>query len=59
VPAFLAMILMPLTDSITHGIAYGFMAFAVVKPLAGRGSYTRPAMWLVAALSVLMLAGGH
>ncbi|PWG61346.1 NCS2 family permease [Spiribacter halobius] len=59
VPAFLAMILMPLTYSITHGIAYGFVAFVVVKVLAGRGSEVRLAMWIVAALSALMLFSGH
>jgi len=59
VPAFLAMILMPLTYSITHGIAYGFIAFVVVKVLAGRGSEVRLAMWIVAALSAVMLFSGH
>ena len=36
IPAFLTMILMPLTVSITEGIAFGFIAYAVLKIASGR-----------------------
>jgi AGZA family xanthine/uracil permease-like MFS transporter len=55
IPAFLAMILIPLTYSITDGIAYGFLAFVVIKSFTGRRKEIKPAMWIVAALSLLLL----
>ena len=54
--AFLAVILMPLTYSITMGIAYGFLSFVVIKVLTGRFSEVKPAMLVLAALCVMMLA---
>ena len=38
IPAFLTMIMMPLTVSITDGIAFGFIAYAVLKLATGRGA---------------------
>lgn len=54
-PAFLAIILMPLTYSITLGIAFGFMTFVLIKTLTGKVSEIKPAMWITAALCVVML----
>ncbi|MBW5799078.1 NCS2 family permease [Halomonas elongata] len=54
-PAFLAIILMPLTYSITLGIAFGFMSFVLIKALTGKVREIKPAMWVTAALAVLML----
>jgi AGZA family xanthine/uracil permease-like MFS transporter len=54
-PAFLAIILMPLTYSITLGIAFGFISFVLIKVLTGRFIEIKPAMWITAALSVVML----
>lgn len=54
-PAFLAIILMPLTYSITLGIAFGFISFVLIKLLTGRFVEIKPAMWITAALSVVML----
>ncbi len=55
-PAVLAMITMPLTYSISNGIALAFIAYALIKILSGKASTTSPAIWLVAALSVLSFA---
>ncbi|HSD39561.1 MAG TPA: NCS2 family permease [Rhodocyclaceae bacterium] len=55
VPAFLAMILIPLTYSITDGVVWGFLSFVVLKLFTGRAREVRPAMWVVVALSVLLL----
>jgi AGZA family xanthine/uracil permease-like MFS transporter len=57
--AFLAIILMPLTYSITLGIAFGFLSFVLIKLFTGRVEAIRPAMWVSAALSVLMLVTTH
>lgn len=51
-PAVLAAVLMPLTFSISNGIAIGFIVYALAKLLSGRLSEMNPAIYLVAALSV-------
>ena len=52
-PAVLAMISMPLTYSISNGIALAFIAYALIKILTGKFSSTSPAIWVIAILSVL------
>lgn len=58
-PAFLAIILMPLTYSITLGIAFGFLSFVLIKLCTGRFDEIKLAMWISAALSVLLLVATH
>ncbi len=53
IPAFLTMVLMPFTYSITNGIGAGFVAYVVIKMVRGRGREVHPLMWLVAALFVV------
>lgn len=55
IPAFLAMVLIPLTYSITHGVVFGFLAFVVCKTAVGKTDEIRPTMWVLAALSLLLL----
>ena len=55
-PAVLAMITMPLTYSISNGIALAFISYALIKILSGKAAGTSPAIWLVAILSVLSFA---
>src|SRR6185312_12481658 len=43
-PAFLTLVVMPLTFSITDGIAFGFISYALLKLATGRG---REAHWLI------------
>ena len=51
-PAVLAMIAMPLTYSISNGIALSFIAYALIKIFTGKFSSTSPAIWVIAALSI-------
>ena len=51
-PAFLTLVLMPLTFSITDGIAFGFISYAVLKLATGRG---REVHWLVYLFAVLFV----
>jgi AGZA family xanthine/uracil permease-like MFS transporter len=53
VPAVVVIITMPLTFSIAHGIAFGFIAYAAIKLLAGR---PRDVSIAVAVLAVLFIA---
>jgi AGZA family xanthine/uracil permease-like MFS transporter len=52
VPAFLAMVLMPFTYSITNGIGIGFIAFTVLRIAVGRGREVPVPMYAVSAVFV-------
>ena len=52
-PAVVAMITMPLTYSISNGIALAFIAYALIKILSGKFAKTSPAIWVIAILSVI------
>jgi AGZA family xanthine/uracil permease-like MFS transporter len=56
VPAFLTILIMPLTFSITEGIAFGFISFALLKLLSGRGREVNGFVYVFAALFVLRYA---
>ena len=51
VPAVIVALAMPLTFSIATGIGLGFIAYALVKLLAGRPAEVPGAVWLIAGLS--------
>ncbi len=55
-PAFLTMITIPLTSSIANGIALGFIAYAALKLLCGRGREVSWLVYLLACLFVLRFA---
>jgi AGZA family xanthine/uracil permease-like MFS transporter len=57
-PAVLCMVTMPLTFSIAHGIAFGFIAYAVAKLLSGRTNEVSWAVWALAAIFILKYALG-
>lgn len=46
-PAFLIMIVMPLTYSISNGIGVGFIMFSLIKLLSGKGKEVHWLMYLV------------
>ncbi|WP_239516241.1 MULTISPECIES: NCS2 family permease [unclassified Streptomyces] len=56
VPAFLAMVMMPFTYSITNGIGIGFVSFAVLRLATGRGREVPAAMYVVSAVFVFYYA---
>lgn len=53
VPAFLTIIMMPLTFSITDGIAFGFISYTLLKLLSGRGKEVNAFIYIFAALFVI------
>jgi len=53
IPAFLTIVIMPLAVSITDGIAFGFIAYAILKVATGRA---RDAHWLVYLFAALFVA---
>ncbi|MCW2800245.1 MAG: permease [Aeromicrobium sp.] len=56
IPAFLTIVLMPFTYSITAGIGAGFIAYVVLKIVKGKTSGIHPLMWIIAALFVVYFA---
>lgn len=56
VPAFLAILMMPLTMNITEGIAFGFISYAFLKLLTGRVREASPWLLAFAALFVVRYA---
>ncbi|NAZ87830.1 NCS2 family permease [Kineococcus indalonis] len=55
-PAFLTIVLMPFTYSISAGIGAGFVALVLLKVVRGKARQVHPLLWLVAALFVLYFA---
>jgi AGZA family xanthine/uracil permease-like MFS transporter len=58
IPAFLTMITMPLAMSITDGIAFGFLSFALLKLTTGRARELDWVGYLFAALFLLRYVWG-
>ncbi|QSX73597.1 NCS2 family permease [Lysobacter arenosi] len=56
VPAALCTLAMPFTYSIANGLAFGFIAYAVLKLFTGRAREVHSAVWVVAVLFVLRFA---
>ncbi len=53
IPAFLAILMMPLTYSIAEGIAFGMISYVILKVLSGRHKELNWLMVILAALFVL------
>ncbi|MDE0712203.1 MAG: NCS2 family permease [Rhodospirillales bacterium] len=53
VPAVLTAIVMPFTFSIANGIAIGFISYAVINTVTRNARELHPAVWLLAAASLL------
>ncbi len=56
IPAFLTMVLMPFTYSITVGIGAGVVSYVVLRTVRGRAGEIHPLLWVVAAAFVLYFA---
>ncbi|WP_053405466.1 NCS2 family permease [Persicobacter sp. CCB-QB2] len=55
IPAFLTIILMPLTYSISTGLSFGFIAYTVIAIANGRALKLSPTMWFITILSLINL----
>jgi adenine/guanine/hypoxanthine permease len=55
VPAFVAMIAIPFTYSITEGIVFGFLTHVVLQVLNGKAGRIPVTLWVIFAFSVAML----
>ncbi len=53
IPAFLTIVLMPFTYSITAGIGAGFISYIAIKVFRGKIRELHPLLWIVGALFVV------
>lgn len=53
IPAFLAIIMMPLAYSIAEGIVFGMVSYAILKVITGRYKDVTILGYIVAALFIL------
>ena len=53
IPAFLTIIMMPLTYSIAEGIVFGMLAFVLLKLFTGKHKEISPIMYVLAVLFVI------
>ncbi len=58
IPAFLSLILIPLTYSITQGIIWGFLSYSAIKLIQGKFSDVPVTLWVIDAFAILALATG-
>jgi AGZA family xanthine/uracil permease-like MFS transporter len=54
-PAFIIMVMIALSYSISTGLAFGFIGFTLIKLVSGKTKDIKPAMWIIAILSLLFL----
>lgn len=54
-PAFLTIIMMPMTSSIANGFAFGFISYAFIKSLAGKAREVSAIMWIVSIAFLINL----
>ena len=52
-PVVVTCLLMPLTYSIAEGISLGFIAYAAIKLLSGKGRDVSPAVWIMSVIFIL------
>lgn len=55
-PAFVTMVLMPFTYSITNGVGAGFISYVVLRVAVGRRRDVHPLMWGVSAAFAIYFA---
>jgi AGZA family xanthine/uracil permease-like MFS transporter len=53
IPAFLTIIMMPLTYSIAQGIVFGMLSYVILKLLTGRHKEIKPIMYVIAVLFII------
>ncbi len=53
-PAFLIIVMIPLTYSIADGIAFGFIAYPILKVALGKRREVAPSMYIVTCLFLAM-----
>ncbi|OHB67261.1 MAG: guanine permease [Planctomycetes bacterium RBG_13_62_9] len=56
IPSLIIVVMIAVSYQISTGLALGFVSFAAIKIVKGRMREIRPAMWMIAGLSLVFLA---
>ncbi len=56
IPAFLTIVLMPFTYSITVGIGAGFISYVLIKVVKGKAAAVHPLLWVISVLFLVYFA---
>ena len=59
VPAFLTLVIMPMTYNISYGIAFGVISHVLIQVFAGRGREINGGTWVIAGLFTVMFLVTH
>jgi AGZA family xanthine/uracil permease-like MFS transporter len=59
VPAFLTLVIVPLTFNVANGLVMGILAYVILKVTTGRLREIGPIMWILAGLCLLNLIYNH
>ena len=51
-PAFVIMVMIAFSYSISNGLAFGFISFTLTEVMCGRIREIKPTMWLITVLSI-------
>jgi AGZA family xanthine/uracil permease-like MFS transporter len=54
-PSFIIIVMIALSYSISTGLAFGFISFAMMKLISGKIRDVKPAMWIIVIFSLLFL----
>ncbi len=54
-PAFITIVMMPFTYSISEGLVFGMLSYVIIKILFGKWKQISPVMYVIAALFVLKI----
>ena len=52
-PAFMTILMMPLTYSIAEGISFGMISYAIIKLLTGKGKEVSPLVYVLSVIFIL------
>ena len=55
-PAFLTILLMPLTFSIAQGLSFGFVSYTLIKLTTGRRREIHPIMYILTVAFIIHFA---
>ncbi len=54
-PAFIIMVMIALSYSISRGLAFGFISFTLIKTVTGKAGEVKPIMWIIAVTSAVFI----
>ena len=57
-PAFVTILGIPMTYSITNGIGFGFISYCIIKVVQGKANEVKPLMWIAALAYLVMFVVG-